>query len=67
MQRAVWCFEQAGFDVVPAPFGFFSVTNVEPLGGWLPDGRALWRNTLLFNEAVGLLAYPLVYASEPGK
>lgn len=65
MQRAVWCFEQAGFDVVPAPFGFFSVANGEPLGGWLPDGRALWRNTLLFNEAVGLLAYPLVYASEP--
>lgn len=61
MARAVWCFEQAGFTVLPAPMGFFSVPNGEPAGGWLPEGKAFMQNTWLFNEFIGSLIYPLVY------
>ncbi|TBW35632.1 YdcF family protein [Azotobacter chroococcum] len=61
MPRARWCFERAGFTVLPAPAGFLGVPNGRPLGGWLPEGRALWQSGLLLNEALGQLAYPLLY------
>lgn len=64
MPRARWCFEQAGFEVVVAPMGRLGVNNGRPLGGWLPEAKALWQNGQLLNEALGLLAYPLVY---PGR
>ena len=61
MQRARWSFEAAGFSVVPAPTGFLGVDNSVPLGGWLPEARAFWRNGQLLNEAIGLLGYRLFY------
>lgn len=61
MPRARWCFEQAGLDVVAAPLGFLGVPNERPLGGWLPEGKALWQNTRLLNEALGMLLYPWLY------
>lgn len=61
MQRARWSFERAGLQVVPAPVGFFGVDNGAPLGGWMPESRAVWRNGQLLNEAVGLLGYRLFY------
>lgn len=61
MPRARWCFEQMGLRVVPAPLGFLGVANGRPAGGWLPEGRALWQSSLLFNEVLGLIAYPLFY------
>lgn len=61
MPRARWCFEQAGFQVLAAPVGFLGVANGRPAGGWLPEGKALWQSGLLFNEALGLAAYPLAY------
>lgn len=64
MPRARWCFERAGLEVVVAPLGFVSVPNARPLGGWLPEGKALWQNTRLLNEALGQLAYPLLYRAE---
>ncbi|MDX1370087.1 YdcF family protein [Pseudomonas sp.] len=61
MPRARWCFEQAGFEVLAAPVGFLGVANGRPAGGWLPESKALWQSSLLLNEALGLLIYPLVY------
>lgn len=63
MPRARWSFEQAGLEVISAPMGFLGTDNARPLGGWLPEGKAVWRNEQLLNEAAGLLAYPLVYRS----
>ncbi|MBC9249273.1 hypothetical protein A9179_03175 [Pseudomonas alcaligenes] len=61
MPRARWCFERQGLQVVAAPLGFLGVANERPLGGWLPEGKALWQSTRLLNEALGLLLYPLLY------
>ncbi|NWL79105.1 hypothetical protein DM872_19855 [Pseudomonas taiwanensis] len=61
MPRARWCFERAGFEVVAAPMGYLGVPNGWPLGGWLPESKAVAQNGMLLNEAIGLLAYPLAY------
>ena len=61
MPRARWCFERQGFEVIPAPLGFLGVPNGRPFGGWLPESLAVWHSSLLINEAVGLLLYPLLY------
>jgi uncharacterized SAM-binding protein YcdF (DUF218 family) len=65
MPRARWCFEQQGLQVRAAPVGFLGVANDRPGGGWLPEAKALWQSTLLLNEAIGLLAYPLFYGQAP--
>ncbi|MFJ2693025.1 YdcF family protein [Pseudomonas sp. NPDC087336] len=61
MPRAVWSFQKAGFEVVPAPVGFLSVYNAEPLGGWMPELKAIWRSGQLLNEAAGQIGYSLFY------
>ena len=61
MSRSVWSFQQAGFEVVPAPMGFLSVANGEPLGGWIPDAKSVRRSGQLINEAVGQVGYWLFY------
>lgn len=61
MPRARWCFERQGFEVIAAPMGFLGVPNGRPFGGWLPEARAIWQSSQLFNEAAGLVLYPLFY------
>ncbi len=61
MPRALWSFQQAGFEVVPAPVGYIGVDNARPLGGWLPEGRAIWQSEQLLNEAIGLVGYRVFY------
>lgn len=61
MSRSRWCFERAGFEVVAAPMGYLGVANGRPLGGWLPESKAVWQSGMLLNEAIGLVAYPLAY------
>jgi len=61
MQRSRWSFEQAGFEVVPAPVGFLGIDHGQPFAGLLPDSRAMWRSGQLLNEAVGLVGYRLFY------
>ncbi|MEG1629437.1 YdcF family protein [Pseudomonas sp.] len=61
MPRAVWSFQKAGFEVVPAPVGFLSADNAEPLGGWMPEFKAIWRSGQLLNEAAGQIGYSLFY------
>jgi len=62
MPRSRWCFEQNGMTVIAAPVGFLGVPNGRPLGGWMPEAKAVWQSGQLLNEAVGMLVYPLVYA-----
>ncbi|KPU51943.1 hypothetical protein AN403_483 [Pseudomonas fluorescens] len=61
MPRAVWSFRKAGFEVVPAPVGFLGGDNAQPLGGWMPEFKAIWQNGQLMNEAVGQIGYSLFY------
>ncbi|PAU64379.1 hypothetical protein BZL41_10255 [Pseudomonas sp. PIC25] len=61
MPRSRWSFERQGFEVITAPIGFLGVPNARPLGGWLPESKAVWQNGMLLNEAVGQLVYPLFY------
>ncbi|KJU80549.1 membrane protein [Ectopseudomonas oleovorans] len=64
MPRARWSFEQAGFEVITAPMGYLSAGYERPLGGWLPESRVIWQSSQLLNEAIGLLAYPIVYGKQ---
>ncbi|WP_236208790.1 YdcF family protein [Pseudomonas tohonis] len=61
MRRARWCFEKVGLEVVTAPMGAYGVPPGDPFGGWLPEAPAVWKNGMLLNEWIGLLAYPLAY------
>ncbi len=61
MQRSRWSFEQAGFEVVPAPVGFLGREHARPFGGLLPEGRAMWQSGQLLNEVVGLVGYRVFY------
>ena len=58
------CLEQAGFEVITAPMGYLSAGYERPLGGWLPESRVIWQSSLLLNEAIGLLAYPIVHGKQ---
>lgn len=64
MPRSRWSFEQFGFAVISAPVGFLSVPNGRPLGGWLPESKAMWQNTALLNEAIGDALYRLSYSAK---
>lgn len=61
MQRSRWSFEQAGFEVVPAPVGFLGRDHARPSAGLLPESRAMWQSGQLLNEVVGLVGYRLFY------
>jgi uncharacterized SAM-binding protein YcdF (DUF218 family) len=61
MPRSVWSFEQAGFEVVPAPVGFLGTDNARPFGGCLPEFKSIWQSGQLLNEAVGQVGYSLFY------
>lgn len=67
MPRSRWCFEQNGMTVIAAPVGFLGVPNGRPLGGWMPEAKAIWQSGMLLNEAVGMMVYPLVYQGEADK
>lgn len=61
MPRALWSFERSGLTVIPAPVGFLGGASDRPLGGWLPEAAAVGLSGALFHEALGRLAYPLLY------
>lgn len=61
MPRSRWCFEQNGIEVLAAPVGFIGVPHGRPFGGWLPEAKVVWQSSLLLNEALGMLTYPLLY------
>lgn len=67
MWRSRWSFEQAGFQVIPAPQGFYSASLPRPLGGWLPESKAFWQNIQLLNEWLGIQVYRVQNHITPGK
>lgn len=56
MPRARWSFEQHGFEVIPAPQGFWSAPQK---GGnsLLPDSQAMLRSSILLHEWLGFAQY----------
>lgn len=64
MARARWSFEQNGMSVIVAPVGFMSSPHGRPLGGWLPEARAIWRNGMLLSEIAGITMYRLRYRQD---
>lgn len=56
MPRALWAFQRAGIDVIPAPTGF--ETREDPRWrAWLPSSRALYKLNLALHEIVGMAWY----------
>ncbi len=51
MPRSLKAFQNAGFDVIPAPMGFVADKKVD-LTSLLPNGGALSSNTATFKELV---------------
>lgn len=62
MNRAIYSFEQFGFEVIPAPHGYSSSRASEwDLMDFLPDAKAFVVNYKLLHERVGLIAYRVIY------
>lgn len=58
--RAVWCFRDAGFEVLAAPTAFISHRFRHlPEMDFIPSARALTDSFLVLHEYVGLLWYRL--------
>lgn len=66
MPRARWAFVNAGFDVVPAPMGFTTLSSGERGGlGYLPSARGLALSSLALHERLGALWYRYKYEIQP--
>lgn len=60
MRRAAWAFRKAGFDVIPAPSGYFSPSTQDR--GWLrwfPNAKAQLAAGLIWHEYLGYWWYRL--------
>jgi uncharacterized SAM-binding protein YcdF (DUF218 family) len=60
MPRAKAAFAAAGFDVIPAPTEFHSLSR-DPLTGLLPNANALAMSSYAVHELIGLAWYRLAY------
>ncbi len=65
MPRAVWAFQHAGVDVIPAPTGYAGGTPPSVLLNLLPSERGLSLSSGALHEWFGLLWYRLAYRSAP--
>ncbi len=61
MPRALTAFEQLGFDVQPAPTGYFSTGQGLDLFSFIPSAQALTVSSFVFHEYLGLIWYRLRY------
>lgn len=61
MPRAREAFEQAGFDVIPAPMGFNTASNQPSLFNFLPSAHAMHETSRLMHEVIGRVWYRLRY------
>ncbi|MDD5126411.1 YdcF family protein, partial [Methylovulum sp.] len=57
--RAVWSFQNAGFQVLAAPTAFFSGSPSESPLRFIPSANALEKTFLVLHEYLGLLWYRL--------
>ena len=60
MPRAMWAFQHAGIEVIPAPTAFVTLPHGERERVWLPTARALYNTSLALHEMVGMLWYRVV-------
>ncbi|MAR93313.1 MAG: YdcF family protein [Pseudomonadota bacterium] len=58
LPRAVYSFQQAGTEVIPAPTGFQGRCE-HAVGEWVPSAFSLYLNSRALREYLGLLAYHL--------
>lgn len=58
MPRAVWSFERAGMNVLPAPTSFV-IVDASRITAWLPSAAALVNVRYALHEMTGLLWYRL--------
>jgi uncharacterized SAM-binding protein YcdF (DUF218 family) len=67
MPRAASAFQQAGFDVIPAPTAYTTRCKIDLLA-FLPNADALRDSRIFMHELIGLLWYKLQThgASHPG-
>ena len=66
MPRAHWAFVNAGFDVVPAPMGFTTLSKGEREGlGYLPSAHGLALSSLALRERLGALWYKYKFEIQP--
>lgn len=64
MPRAVWAFENAGIDAVPAPMGFTTLDKPErETLGYFPSAHGLQLSSTALRERLGLLWYKRKYAA----
>jgi len=62
MNRAIYSFEQFGFEVIPAPMGYSSSrTGSWTLMDFLPHANTFDLNYKLTHERVGLIVYRMMY------
>ncbi len=61
MSRAVWCFQQQGFEVVAAPVAFRVRRRAYDLLSWLPSATVLNESCDALHEYLGILWYRIRY------
>ncbi len=68
MPRALYAFEKAGLEAIPAPTGYLKDTfrNASVLQRWLPSLTALQLSRTALHEWLGLLYYRMVYGDHDG-
>lgn len=59
MPRAVLFFEKRGFEVLPAPTGFYSPWTTHPVLRWVPQVDTLRESTRALHELLGIAWYRL--------
>ena len=58
MPRAIWSFQKAGLDALPAPMGLtHSVSKPDKIRSWYPYSIALLRSDKAIHEYAGLMWY----------
>lgn len=57
MRRSLACFRHAGLEVEPWPADFISSRGEMTIFSFIPSGVALWENTRLLKEILGIAAY----------
>lgn len=57
MRRAKLAFEHAGLQVVPAPMGYTTSSQVPVVFALLPDARGMWMTAVAWHEVVGIAWY----------
>jgi len=64
MPRAVWAFENAGIDAIPAPMGFTTLDKSErETLGYFPSAQGLQLSSTALRERLGLIWYKRQYSA----